>query len=199
LAKFLPFEIPEVALREAVVNAVCHRDYFEKGANVMVEIFDDRVQITNPGGLPKSLTPEKFGTLSVCRNPLLASLLHRANYIEKMGTGIHRIKKALAEAGNPEPVFECDSFFKVIYKRIAQKTLIGKESKETTQETTQEKIITLIKENPRVTRKELSRIIGLTPEGIKYHLAKMAQTGIIKHIGSTKKGYWQVITDKKDK
>ena len=45
-------EIPDIALREATINAVCHRDYFEKGASVMIEIFDDRVEISNPGGLP---------------------------------------------------------------------------------------------------------------------------------------------------
>ncbi|MFH1729772.1 MAG: Fic family protein [Pseudomonadota bacterium] len=110
-------ELPEVALREAVVNAACHRDYFEKGANIMVEIFDDRVQITNPGGLPKGLLPEKFGTRSVSRNPLITSLFHRVGYIEKMGTGIGRIRKSLKESGNSEAVFEYDSFFSVIFKR----------------------------------------------------------------------------------
>ncbi len=110
-------EIPEVALREAVVNAACHRDYFEKGANIMVEIFDDRVQISNPGGLPKGLTPEKFGTRSISRNPIISSLFHRAGYIEKMGTGINRIRNALKEAGNPEPVFEFDSFFTITFQR----------------------------------------------------------------------------------
>jgi ATP-dependent DNA helicase RecG len=64
-----------VALRKAVVNAVCHRDYLEQGAQVMVEIFDDRVEIYNPGGLPKGLSPRDFGKRSVCRNPLIASLL----------------------------------------------------------------------------------------------------------------------------
>lgn len=53
-------ELPEDALREAVVNAVCHRDYFEKGARVMVEIYDDRVDIVNPGGVCKGITPENF-------------------------------------------------------------------------------------------------------------------------------------------
>ncbi|NNM53263.1 MAG: hypothetical protein HKM05_00890 [Spirochaetales bacterium] len=61
-------EIPEVALREAIINAVTHRDYFEKGAQVMIEIFDDRVEISNPGGLPRALPPDQFGKRSVCRN-----------------------------------------------------------------------------------------------------------------------------------
>ena len=72
---------PDTALREAMVNAVCHRDYLEEGAQVTVEIFDDRVEIYYPGGLPKGLKPEEFGTRSVCRNPLIASLLLRCDYI----------------------------------------------------------------------------------------------------------------------
>jgi ATP-dependent DNA helicase RecG len=94
-------ELPEVALREAVINAVCHRDYFEQGAQVMVEIFDDRVEIHNPGGLPKGLPEKDFGKRSVCRNPNIAALLLRCDYIEKMGTGIERIYEALKKENCP--------------------------------------------------------------------------------------------------
>ena len=88
-------EIPEIAIREAVINAVCHRNYFEKGANVMVgKVFDSRVEISNPGSLPHGMTLEDFGKRSLTRNPTIASLLHRIRYIEKMGTGINRMKEA---------------------------------------------------------------------------------------------------------
>jgi len=70
-------EIPYEALREAVINAVIHRDYFEKGVNVMIEIFDDRVEITSPGGLPKGLKVEDFGKVSLLRNPNIANLMQR--------------------------------------------------------------------------------------------------------------------------
>ena len=110
-------EAPYDALREAVINAVAHRDYFEKGANVMVEMFDDRIEITSYGGLVKSLKPEDFGKKSVLRNPNIANLLQRAGYIEKMGTGINKIKRLMAEAGLPPVEFEFDTFFNVIFKR----------------------------------------------------------------------------------
>ncbi len=61
-------ELSEVALCEAIINSVCHRDYTEEGANIMVEIFDDRVEIYNPGGLQE----KDFGHRSVCRNPNIA-------------------------------------------------------------------------------------------------------------------------------
>lgn len=110
-------EIPQVVLREALVNAVAHRDYFEKGALVMVEIFDNRVEISNPGGLPKGMSETDFGTRTLARNPLIASLLNRAGYIEKLGTGVPRIRKTMEEAGLPEPVFNFDHFFTVILRR----------------------------------------------------------------------------------
>ena len=111
-------ELPEDALREAVTNAVCHRDNFEKGSRVMVEIFDDRVEITNPGGAPKGITKENFGHISIARNPVIASILHRANYIERMGTGVSRMIAAMEKAGLEKPIFQTEGyFFKVTFKR----------------------------------------------------------------------------------
>jgi ATP-dependent DNA helicase RecG len=116
-------EIPEVpydALREAIINAVAHRDYFEKGANVMVEMFDDRIEITNFGGLVKGLKPEDFGKKSVLRNPNIAGLLHRVKYIEKMGTGINKMRGLMAEVRLPPIVFEFGTFFTAIFRRPAR-------------------------------------------------------------------------------
>ncbi len=111
-------EIPEVVLREAVVNAVCHRDYFEKGATVMVEVFNNRVEISNPGGLPKGLKPEDFGKRTLARNPLIAALLHRARYIEKIGTGILRMRQEMQKAELPEPEFSFNGFFTITINRV---------------------------------------------------------------------------------
>lgn len=86
-------DVPEVALREAIVNAFCHRNYFQEGANISVEIFADRVVVVSPGGLPSGLQPEEFGYKSVRRNHLIADLLARTGYIEKAGTGIGRIRQ----------------------------------------------------------------------------------------------------------
>ncbi|MDL2123641.1 MAG: helix-turn-helix domain-containing protein [Deltaproteobacteria bacterium] len=199
-------EIPEVALREAVVNAVCHRDYFEKGANVMIEIFDDRLEISSPGGLPSGLTRKSFGTKSVVRNPVIASLLHRAGYIEKIGTGIKRIENTVKEHGRGSVIFSFDSFFTVSFSRVKATEKISvktapeiekatqettQEIEKTTQETTQEMILRLIKTNPAITRKGLAEKTGLTPDGVKYHLNKLREQRVIRHVGATKKGYWE--------
>ena len=94
-------EYPTNALREAITNAVMHRDWFVDGANVFVEIYTDRVEVVSPGGLPGGLSLADLGSKSVRRNTLIADLLHRIDFIEKAGTGIRRIRERDSRAGLP--------------------------------------------------------------------------------------------------
>jgi len=110
-------EIPEVALREAIVNAVTHRDYFEEGAYVTIEVFQDRVEIANPGGLPGGFSSDELGNRSLARNPVIAEILLRTSYIERLGTGINRIRTEMVEAGLPAPVFTYNNFFSITFRR----------------------------------------------------------------------------------
>jgi ATP-dependent DNA helicase RecG len=109
-------EYPMRALREAITNAVMHRDYFEAGANVFVEIYDDRIEVSNPGGLPKGLTPAELGTRSVRRNPVIADLLHRIAFIEKAGTGIRRMREDAKKNRSPQPTFRANGFFTASFR-----------------------------------------------------------------------------------
>ena len=107
--------------------------------------------------------------------------MHRAKYVEKIGSGIGRMKELF-----PNIKFEISSnWFRVILPRI-----------ETTQETTQE-ILKLIKEKPNITRKEIAKILNLSQDGIKYHLTNLKKQNKIKHIGSTKKGKWIILSQKR--
>ena len=110
-------EIPEDALREALVNAVTHRDYLNQGVNVDVEIYDDRIEISNFGGLPKGLKRSQFGKKSVPRNDLIAELMVRVGHIEKMGTGIKKMRDLVRKAGLKPIKFEFSSFTTVIFYR----------------------------------------------------------------------------------
>ena len=98
-------ELPEQALREAVVNALAHRDY-RSTANVQVYLFTDRLEIVSPGGLPAGITEAELGTRSVPRNPLLFGMLHRMDVVEHIGSGIRRIRDLCREHEVSEPVFE---------------------------------------------------------------------------------------------
>ena len=86
-------DYPEEMLREAIVNAVSHRDYFDKSSQTVIKVFSNRVEISNPGGLPKNLDPKDFGKKSVTRNPRIAAMLNRIDYVERAGTGIKRMKQ----------------------------------------------------------------------------------------------------------
>jgi hypothetical protein len=109
-------EYPTKALREAVTNAVMHRDWFMEGANVFVELYTDRIEVVSPGGLPKGMLPADLGHKSVRRNALIADLLHRIEFIEKAGTGIKRIRDEARAQGCPEPVWEANGFVTVIFR-----------------------------------------------------------------------------------
>ena len=183
-------EIPFDALREAIINAVAHRDYFEKGTNVMVEMFDDRIDITNFGGLPKGLKPEDFGKKSVLRNPNIADLLHRIEYIEKMGTGIKKIRKLMREAGLKPPKFEFTTFFTATFPRP--------ELSKTTPKTTPKNnvsILELIKKNPSIKKENLALKLGITIDGVKYHIKKLKKQGVIKWVGLSKGGHWEIFQE----
>jgi ATP-dependent DNA helicase RecG len=107
-------EIPYEALKEALLNAIIHRDYFEIGARVMVEIFDDRVEISNPGEL--LFERKYFGRKSVARNPVIFDIFNRLDLVEKVGTGIKRIISAVEERGLSVE-FEMNGFFTTIFER----------------------------------------------------------------------------------
>ena len=120
-------EYPMEALREAVTNAVMHRDWFFEGANVFVEVYTDRIKVISPGGLPKGLTPANLGHVSIRRNPLIADLLHRIDFIEKAGTGIRRIRDGARRQDCPEPEFDVGRFVTVTFRPNPKVRLVARE------------------------------------------------------------------------
>ena len=98
--------VPEAALREAVVNAVCHRDYAIVGSRILVEVFKDRVDVTSPGALPNHMTPESVqaGGHPRSRNELLANFMQTMGYMEGRGRGWPRIRSAMRSHNGMEPL-----------------------------------------------------------------------------------------------
>lgn len=96
---------PPRATREAIANALCHRDYCIPGGAVAVAMYDDHLEITNPGGLHFGITPEKLTGPHESRpwNPILANVFYRAGIIERWGTGTLNIIDWCADNGNPQP------------------------------------------------------------------------------------------------
>jgi Predicted transcriptional regulator containing an HTH domain and an uncharacterized domain shared with the mammalian protein Schlafen len=116
-------EYPIEALREAVLNALVHRDY-EALSDIRVFIFDDRIEITNPGNFPHGTTPEN--PLHIPRNPILCQLMRDTGYIEKYGTGIYFMKDVCDDWGIPEPEFRIsDIETKVIFRSGGKAVVIS--------------------------------------------------------------------------
>lgn len=96
-------EYPDFAWREIVVNAIAHRDYSITGTSIQVRIFDDRLEVESPGGLPGIVTVENIRQRHFSRNPVLVGVLRTWHYIEELGFGIDRVFRAMEDIGAPPP------------------------------------------------------------------------------------------------
>ena len=184
-------EIPETVFREALVNALCHRSYYAKGAVIMVEIYDDRVEISNPGGLISVITQQEFGTKSFSRNPLIFGLMQRIDLVEKVGSGIKRMRDTMKEANLVEPKFEMGGFFTVIFYRpmAFEKWLEGWTLHLRTPLT---KMLLAIHDEEKITKAQLSDIIGQGKTSVDNNINKLRNLGLLIREGSDKSGRWLI-------
>ncbi|MFQ5455352.1 MAG: ATP-binding protein [Nitrospirota bacterium] len=124
--------------------------------------------------------------ISIRRNELIADIFARMNKVERMGTGIKRMRNAMKSAGLPYPKIKTDSFFSITFQRPAYNLKDIKVTKN------QETILVNMKSNPYITAKELSGIIGISDRKIKENIKKLKEIGLIKRVGSAKGGHWEV-------
>ena len=113
-------EVPVSALREALINALAHRQWEKANLTISIAVYDDRVEIANPGILPPKITAEtiKDSHESYPYNRNMAHALYRSTFLESWGSGIHRIIKACREQGVEEPCWRWDgAFVYVTFKR----------------------------------------------------------------------------------
>ncbi|MDR0971303.1 MAG: helix-turn-helix domain-containing protein [Bacteroidales bacterium] len=187
------WELPLPALREALINAICHREYYEKGANIMVEVYDDRVVITNPGGL-LPIVAENFGEMSMSRNPLVFGLFTRMQIVEKVGSGIRRMSDMMAEVNLPEPIYKTKGFFSITFKRLEQKvSALSKEENIVALTNTQKAILSKIKQNPNISFNELANELDLSKKTINKAFNYLKENNLITRQGSKRKGFWMVL------
>jgi ATP-dependent DNA helicase RecG len=179
------WEIPENVFKEAIINSLAHRDYYDRGAVTHIEVYDDRIEITNPGGLVSAISEEEFGKRSHSRNPLIFGLFARMHLVEQVGSGINRIQDLMTSAGLLEPVFQKQGFFTLILKR--PKSSVKSSVK------TADKIMRFIKNNPKITIAELAKNLKISTRAIEKHIAQLKSSGLIERIGSDKAGYWEVV------
>jgi len=168
--------IPRNAFREALANAIVHRDYRMK-ANIQIEFWDDYIKITSPGGLTSDISVEQYlsGGFSIPRNETIANIFYRLDLIETFGTGIVRIKKLYQTFGQ-EPQFKVsNNTIEVILP------VIDYDKKEKI-DNVEEKIVNLVREGKN-TRNQLEEELSLSATSVKKHLSAMVANGKIERVG----------------
>ena len=202
--------IPYKALREAVVNALCHREYQTIGGSVGLAIFDDRVEVSNIGHIPDRLdvsNPQEM-TLSIPYNPLIAKGFYYRQMFENWGRGIRLMVDECKDAGLQTPVFISSEyqvtaiFHRNDYSEDKSKLSKNQSVKDTVKDTVKDiilnvndrqmSIIEIMKEQPSVSAEDLALKVGINIRNVKRNLAKLKQDGIIERVGSDKNGYWKV-------
>ena len=177
------WEYPLSALREAVINAIVHRDY-AVSANVQIEIYEDRIQIWSPGKLPSGLRIEDLYNpehKSIIRNKLIAQVFYDIGLIEKYGSGTGRIIELCKEHGLPEPEFREDSIgFSTTFRKD---TYTERYLKELGLNERQVNSFIYIKKKKKISNKEYRNITGLSDEGARKDLKIMVEKGLLKPIG----------------
>lgn len=179
------YEYSLVAMREAVVNAVVHRDYIYDSSHIYVHMFTDYVEIENPGGLFRDLTLEDLGKRSVRRNRLIADLLHRSGFVERVGGGFSRMKTALAENNNPPLQVSVTNFFNIrFYKRVEKFVPASLTAR-------QLRIYRLLAERGSLTKSEICNHINISEDTALRDLNKLIELGIAVKTGTGKATTYQ--------
>ena len=189
--------VPEAALREAVINALAHKDY---GASIPIQIsvYDHKLLLWNPGQLPQDWSLDRLLAKhpSQPTNPDIAKTLFLAGKIESWGRGIDLIRHACTAHGSLVPQFECDSTgFWVEFGFASVETSVETPT-ETPTETpkTPVEILRLLKISPSMTIVEVAAAMGKSPSAVHRASAKLVKDGKLKYVGPRKGGHWEVVT-----
>ncbi|MFG6364082.1 helix-turn-helix domain-containing protein [Schaedlerella sp.] len=207
-------ELPPDAIREMIINAHCHRNFLDNSC-VQVALYDDRLEVTSPGGLCYGLTLEEaISGRSKQRNRIVAEVFNQMGLIEAWGTGLRNIRKAAKEYSLPEPQFiEMTGTFRVNLFRglspMEDRQKIGKTSAKNLKSigetsvkarksigvelnATQKSIIDLLSENVQMSGTELAERIGISKRNIETNIKKLKEKGILVRHGSARAGYWEI-------
>ncbi|HJP34208.1 MAG TPA: helix-turn-helix domain-containing protein [Candidatus Latescibacteria bacterium] len=172
------WSLPPVAVREALINAVAHTDYAQRGAPLRLSIFDDRLEIENPGLLPFGLTLEDLPRgVSKLRNRVIGRVFHALGLIEQWGSGIQRMTAACHEAGLAAPLFEeLATRFRV--------TLHTAQVDRPSLDDTDQSIVACLESGEGRSTSEIAKKISLTPRATRTRLARMVGSGLVREIGT---------------
>ncbi len=188
------FEYPQFAVREALVNAICHRDYRLRGRRIEVRMFSDRLEVISPGGLPGFITVENIKDEHFSRNPRLVGGLFQWGYIEELGLGIDRMIEVMAQAGHSPPKFDARPYsFAVALHNERTQPELPEWSRDTNHR--QARALQYIRETGSITNREYRGLIqSVSAETLRLDLVDLVEKGILTRIGA-KKGTYYVLRE----
>ena len=198
-------EYAERAVLEAMVNHFIHRDYTVMGGEVHLDIYDDRLTVTSPGGMYNGSLIQNLDIANVSserRNPILANVMAQLDYMEKRGSGLTRIcnetKTLEGYKDDLKPVFKSTSTqFQTIIFASSDTQDVGDfvgDVTETKLTDRQQNILTLIKKSPTITGKQMSETLSVSRRTIERDLSALQKNGVLKRDGKDNDGVWIIIS-----
>lgn len=185
-------EYPPFAVREALVNAVCHRDYRLRGRRIEIRMYSDRMEVISPGGLPGFITVDNLVEEHFSRNPRLVSGLFQWGYIEELGLGIDRMIEELVQHGHPPPRFKDQpySFTVTLFNSRERKAAPAAVWTKSMNER-QARALTYIREHGSITNRDYQSLCpDVSSETLRIDLADLVDRGILLKVGAKKGTYY---------
>lgn len=175
------WSMPLAAIREAVINAVVHADYAQRGAPIRIAIFDNRIEIENPGLLLVGLTIEDIKRgVSKLRNRVIGRVFHRLGLIERWGSGIKRIVDSCKDAGFDEPVFEeIGTHFRV--------TIFIERKNKLSLNPLDQIVLDQLKKSQGLSTKEIAALIKRSERSTRTRLISLVEKGLLVEVGTNPK------------
>jgi ATP-dependent DNA helicase RecG len=183
-------EYPPFAVREALVNAVCHRDYRLKGRRIEVRMFDDRLEVISPGGLPGYITIDNIVDEHFSRNPRIVAGLFQWGYIEELGLGIDRMIEDMVQAGHPPPEFRATPYsFTVVLRNVRERQAVP--AWERSMNERQLKALNHLRERGSITNRDYQTLCPhVSSETLRLDLKDLVDRGVLLRVGAKRGTYY---------
>jgi len=193
-------DYPSSSIREALTNALIHRDYLIDGSEIHIDIYPDRLEITSPGGMPDGTRIQDRDLTNIPstrRNKVISDIFGRLHFMDRRGSGFERMIDGYAGTGL-SPVFSSESsHFRVVFPNINYATAVQKTEtvgvKIGDELSDKEKIvITILKKNPTISIPKLAETQKISVDKMRTILSTLKKKNVIEHLGAKKGGYWNV-------
>jgi ATP-dependent DNA helicase RecG len=198
-------DYPTEAAHEALVNALVHRDYMIQGSEIHVDMYDDRIEIVSPGGMPDGKRIQDLDiddVPSIRRNPVICDIFSRLKLMERRGSGLRKIVDEYPD--NAAPLFRStEQSFVVALKNLnyaKTSTPVGDDlgvdiGDDVGVESHVRKILNALSAEPGITQKRIALETGLSARTVSREVRKLRDSGTISRVGSDRSGYWEIVNE----